>query len=334
MRSQLAQYMDPENGLLWSLLCKGVLTETVYNGFDETRPYKQINQDLMKVLAPKIETCCMQFIDSLVENEQEHIVKFIQTSGTNSDEDRVLRKEEICVINNNMFGLVNLIDPNRMSFLYRLVECECITDTHKERVASYQEKDKKVDALLIILKRRRYKDFCNFKKCLHDTMQRKIADILDKGGLVAVCVKLGERKDREIIESKLIDVLTGYVNERKETIEQLSADQIKVIKEILEEMENSEWSIRVIGCAPWQSIAIYFQCESQHSYEGFKQMHRSGHLRNILESLFICLLNFPNISTELITNVDILESSFRLNGKSILNLEYKGIYLSTGSNFS
>ena len=306
-------------GLLLSLLDKGVLTETVYNGFDVTKPFKQLNEDLMKVLTPKIETCCMQFIDSLVEDDQEHIVKFILTSGTNSDDDRVLRKEEICVINNNMFGLVILIDPNRMSFLYRLVQCECITDTHKERVASCRENDKKVDALLIILKRRRYKDFCNFKKCLHDTMQNKIVDILDKGGLVAVCVKLRQREDREIIESTLIDLITGYVNERKETIEQLSADQIKVIKEILEEMENSEWSIRVIGCAPWQSIAIYFQCESEHSYEGFRRMHRSGHLRKILECLLNSLLNFPECGTELITSVDIIESSYRVNGKSIAN---------------
>ena len=307
--------MDPENGLLLSLLGRGVLTETVYNGFGRAMPYKQLNEDLMKVLAPKIENCCMQFIDSLVENEQEHIAKFILTSGTNSDDDRVLRKEEIDVINNNMFGLVLLIDPNRMHFLYRLFQYRCITDTHKERVACCQEKEKKVDELLVILKRRRYIDFCNFKKCLNDTLQNKIVDILDKGGLVAVCVKLRDREDREIIETKLIDLLTGYVNERTEPQDELSAEQIKVIKEILKEMENSEWSIRVIGCVPWQSIAIYFQCPTERSYEAFLRLYRSGRLKDILERVFHCLLNSPEISPELISNMYIIESFYRLNSK-------------------
>ena len=318
VRTQLAQYMDPENGLLWSLLGRGVLTETVYNEFDRAKPYKQLNEDLMKVLTPKLlETCCTQFIDSLVENEQEHIVKFILTSGTNSDDDRVLKKEEIDVINNNMFGLVILIDPNRMCFLYRLVQYNCITDTHKERVASCQQNDKKVDQLLTILKRRRYRDFCNFKKCLNDTMQNKIVDLLDKGGLVAVCVKLREREDRVVIETKIIDLLTGYVNEKKEPTGQLSAEQINIIKDILKEMENSEWSIRVIGCAPWQSIAMYFQCPTEHSYKAFLELLRSGRLKDILERVFHCLLNSPEISSELITNMYIIESFYRLNSKYI-----------------
>ena len=62
VRTQLAQYMDPENGLLLSLLGRDVLTDTVYNEFDRAKPYQQLNEDLMKVLTPKLlETCCMQF---------------------------------------------------------------------------------------------------------------------------------------------------------------------------------------------------------------------------------------------------------------------------------
>ena len=307
--------MDPENGLLLSLMVKGVLTEAEYNKIDMTKPYKQLNDELMKRLAPNLQTCLMQLLDALEEDDQGNIVKFILTSGTNNDDDRVLRNEEIRIINNNMFGIVNLIDPNRMSFLYRLVQCECITDTHKERVASCRENDKKVDELLTILKRRRYRDFCNFKKCLNDTMQNKIVDILDKGGLVAVCVKLREREDREIIESKLIDLITGYVNERKETFEQLSADQIKVIKDILEEMENSEWSIRLIGCVPWHSIALYFQCATEDSYKRFINMLLSGGLKDLLGRTFHCALNFPKSGNELILSIQIIESSYRLTGK-------------------
>ena len=168
----------------------------ITNKLDRTKSYKRMNEELMNVLEPHLENALLQFLDALEDENQDHIVKYVLTSGTNNDDDRVLNGEEIRIISNNMFGLVNLIDPNRMSFLYRLVQCECITDTHKERVASCREKDKKVDELLTILKRRRYRDFCNFEKCLNDTMQNKIVDILEKGGLVAVCVKLREREDK------------------------------------------------------------------------------------------------------------------------------------------
>ena len=40
-----------------------------------------------------------------------------------------------------------------------------------------------VEKLLSIIKRRRYRDFCLFKMCLHDTLQHKLADILEKGGI-------------------------------------------------------------------------------------------------------------------------------------------------------
>ena len=52
-------------------------------------------------------------------------------------------------------------------------------------------------------------------------------------------MKFARKRRQRNIESKIIDLITGYVNESKETIEQLSADQIRVIKDILKEMEIS-----------------------------------------------------------------------------------------------
>ena len=121
------------------------------------------------------------------------------------------------------------------------------------------------------------------------------------------------RERRQIIESKIIDSITGYVNERKETIEQLSADQIKVIKDILKEMENSEWSIRLIGCVPWLSIAMYFQCGTEPSIEAFEGMYQTGRLKELSNRLCHCLLELPEVEC-IIERIDIIENSYRLSG--------------------
>ena len=153
----LAEYIDPENGLLRCLVVKGVLSDPECNILcksnsdeDHKVSYVELNENLLfQYIMPKIESCCMQFIDALTENDQKHIADFIRTSGDNfKSEDRVLVKKELDIINRNMFPLVNLIDPNRKSFLYRLVSMDCITNRHKLKIESWNEKEDKTDELL------------------------------------------------------------------------------------------------------------------------------------------------------------------------------------------
>ena len=244
------------------------------------------------------------FCEALKANDQQHIVKYIMSAGQDSDrDDRVLSRDEIALIDNNMFCLVNLIDPYRRNFLNRLVSKTCITIRHKEKLETFPEASKKVEELLKIIKRRRYIDFRNFKICLHDTMQHKLVDILEKGGIVIVRVKLNDRNDKKVIESKLIKLITGYVDESDEIDKTLTPEQVDFIKEILRELE--EFDIQLIGNSAWRSIAVFFQCMTEHSFETFEQLYTSGKLKDIFERLFRCLLQFQESQSEIIKEVSV-----------------------------
>ena len=316
--SSLALYLDPENGLLPRLKFKGIITDVEYSMLEEfksdsTKTYMDLNDELLfKYIDPKFGTVCHLFCKALEENDQQHIVKHIMSAGQDSDsEDRVLNCEEISIIDNNMFCLVNLINPYRRNFLYRLLAKQCITNRHKEKIEKFPEASMKMDELLKIIKRRRYRDFRNFKVCLHDTMQHKLVDILEQGGIVTVRVKLHKREDRKVIESKLVKLVTGYVDENDEIDKTLTSEQVEFIKEILRDLE--EYDIQLIGNSAWRSIAVFFQCKTEHSFITFERLYSSGQLKVILERLFRYLLQFEEDQSELIKEVSI--NTGRLNSQ-------------------
>ena len=313
VRNVLAVYMDPENGLLVCLITHGIMNDEDYRRLNRDRPYEELNDDLIVYfIAPKIETHCKNFLDALVENDQDHIAKFIMSCGIDLDsEDRVLNEKELDLINNNMFCLVNLISPYRMDFLYRLVSKKCITNRQKGRIECKSELPKKVDELLSIMKRRRLRDFRNFKICLHDTMQNRIVEIMERGGVVTVRIKLNARKDKQIIESKLIKLVTGYVDEEHEIDKTLTQEQVAVIKDLLKELDKLD--IHLIGNAAWHSMAMFFMCDSNDSFEAFVRLSETGRLKEILETMYRCLLGLSGEKTRLIKTVSIVNHSERMD---------------------
>ena len=304
----LTNYLDSENGLLECLTSHGVLTITEYRVLVEITPNKERNGRLiLQFIQPKIAEKCKEFVDALNKNKQEHIVTHIMSSGLNPGDDRLLTDEEIEIIDNNMFGLVKLIHPYKMEFLYRLVSKNCITSTHKEKIESHKEFTKKVDELLTILKRRRYKDLCNFKQCLHDTMQHKIVELFEKSGLVAIHVKLVNRPDISFIESALIAHMTDYVDGNNEKT--LTAEQKLFIGNLIKELEQAD--IRLLGTSAWHSMAVFFMCSSTNSMQSIKMKFESGKLKEILENVYRIFYKLPECATDLIETISLHGRTFQ-----------------------
>ena len=304
----LLKYIDSENGLLECLLKYGILTMTDYNVLNDITPQKRRNSMLiLNYIKPKIKDCCILFVDALVEDKQEHIVTHIMSSGMNQGDDRLLTDDEIEIIDNNMFGLVNLIHPYKMEFLYRLVSRNCITSTHKETIESHKEFTKKVDELLTILKRRRYRDLCSFKQCLHDTMQRKIVELFEKSGLVAIHVELVKRPDITFIESALIAHMTDYIEENNEKT--LTSEQRQFVDHILQELEMA--NIRLLGTSSWHSMAVFFMCSSANSLQAIHEIFESGKLKKILEKVHRVFYKLPDCAPDLIEKISLHELPFQ-----------------------
>ena len=164
-----------------------------------------MNQTLLGNINIQIESVNKKFIQALCEDDQDHIAKFIVTGGceTNSDE-RLLPRELREVINLNMFCLEKLIDTEKLDLIHKLVAKKCITSNHRDIVVS-SEPEKKAYELLVILRRRRYRDYFNFLECLRKTMQKNIVKILEEGGVTEVQVQFYQkRKDKRDIEAELI----------------------------------------------------------------------------------------------------------------------------------
>ena len=291
MRFRLKLYIDPENGLLDNLLENGILEVSDVNKLLnlQQKTYQEINAILlMNHVEPVIDEQCLQFLTSLQDNDQEHIVKFIISSvkdiGWN---DRLFTKEERKIIDRNMFCLIKLIDPRRDDFLYLLVHDECISEQHRQKIATFLEPSDMVSELFKILQRRTLQNFETFKTCLKLAMQNLAVEILNKGGVAEISVKLEKGADRKSQENALLEILNRYVDAISEN--PIDSEQLAFIK-ILEKILSSK-NTTFIGSRKSHSIAMFFQCESDDSLQIFESFCKNGELTHHLDELFRSLLN-------------------------------------------
>ena len=211
---------------------------------------------------------------------------------------RELRK----VIDDNMFCLGKLIDTEKHDLVYMLATGNCITSRHRDRVIRSKPKDKAYE-LLIILQRRRYKDFFNFMKCLRKTLQRNIVKILKEGGVTEIKVQmLQERTDKKNIETELIRKLTGYVAEDKASY--LSENQKQIVDAILAELaENDIYFIGTCTGTSKGSISMFLQGGRDDSLQVLNDGCESGSLKDKLETGFRSLLEIPDNESPLVKEV-------------------------------
>ena len=181
--NSLISYLDANNGFLTRLKQRGVLYDEEYEELSEvpmsvSNSCVDRNKKLLTEYLPhKIEYCCMEFIEALKDNGQGHIVNFIMNAGEHLD--RVLSKEEIRIIDDNMSCLVNLIDPYKMGFLDLLASVDCITGEHRDLINLCETQQQRNLVLLTIMKQKSYKHYSNFKKGLNHSKQNAIVHVLN-----------------------------------------------------------------------------------------------------------------------------------------------------------
>ena len=264
--SDLEDCIDPENGLLHRLSNQAIIDYADIKILEKIKPYQLLNGELLGRISINIDAISNAFIKALCQDEQDHIAKYIVTAGceTNSDE-RLLPRELRKVIDDNMFCLGQLIDTEKHDLVYKLFRTKCITSRHRDRVIHSKPEDK-AHELLIILRRRRYKDYFNFMECLRKSMQQSIVEILKRGGIVEMKIqRFQERIDKEDIEEELIKKLTGYVDEDNASC--ITEDQRKFVDELLAELAEND--IYFIG--PWTgtskgSNSMFLQSEKDYSF--------------------------------------------------------------------
>ena len=238
---------------------------------------------------------------------------------------RELRK----VIDDNMFCLKELINTEKQDLLMKLVASNCIRTRHRERVMNFKPDEEKAYQLLIIIQRRRYKDFFNFLKCLRKTMQRNTVKVLEKGGVTEIKVQLLQnRSDKKNIEAELIRKLTGYVDEGGQS--DLSEDQKKIVDDLLAELEEND--IHFIGTcavtADSNSMSMFFQGKNKDQIELLKNGCESGSLKDTLESLFRALLDIPDDWPPLVKQVTVRNHSNRHQLNRQTDTEFRCVYSS------
>ena len=300
----LADYIDPENGLLNSLGSHGIIDIHEIEILQKISPYQNLNEELLRTIEINLNSS-KPFIEALFEDEQDHIAKFIVTAGCKTDsEERLLPRKLRDVIDKNMFCLKELINTEKQDLLMKLVTAKCIRARHRDRVMNFEPDEQKAYQLLIIIQRRRYRDFFKFMECLRKTLQRNVVKILEKGGITEVKIKLlQERSDNRNIAAELIRKLTGHVDESNSS--DLSEDQRGFVGDLLEELEEND--IYFIGTctvtADSDSMSVYVQSENDDPIRLLKTACESGSLKNTLEKLFRSLLDISDKWPPLVKDV-------------------------------
>ena len=302
---KLKDYIDPLNELPFCFADKEIMS------FEEADEIERLKPNTTREIVAKINECLKKnsknsitILKALIENDQLHIAKFIVSSGMNTrSPDRVLTKEEKDAIDRNMFYLEKLVNAHADDFLALLVGEKCITSNHKEWIINWRTGNKGVYQLFEIIKRRSLKHFTDFKICLKGTGQQQIVEVLRKGGVVEVTTYLKgieNRTDLDTIEKGIIDKLSGNLGNKNEI--QLNEEQQCFIDELIDLLNKQENRIKFVGSFRTNSIALYFQCETNDSQEWLNDFCQKDDMKMELKTFYQTLQpelkNFTNFDLD------------------------------------
>src|SRR6218665_508426 len=95
-------------------------------------------------------------------------------------DDWPLTDNELSILDINQESLVDLLDCSDL--LIRLFSAQVINGRQRETISSEPTNHRRNEVLLDIIRRRSIDDYRQVVRCLHESNQSHVAEILDKGG--------------------------------------------------------------------------------------------------------------------------------------------------------
>ena len=201
----LCNYLDPECSIISMLRSKDVLTES-----DEARVmvHKTANgqvDQILNILSHKSNCSYQQFIDSLKEKDQEHIV-YILTEGREGHPP--ISKTDLQRIKDKRLDIVDNMDSVGTVLISSLVTSGVFTNIDMQRVESKNKcQYKRNEQILNILVRKSRPHFERFIKALNETDQEHVASLFASTitGTVNVGDQFAERSLEQAIRRDVAD---------------------------------------------------------------------------------------------------------------------------------
>lgn len=289
----LEESIDPDHGFLDKLKCKNALTKKEMLEVEAQATYIRRNSKLLEYISAKCK--CDDLLSALRDSCQSHIANYVEANGAYGKEfgsNWPLTKHEKTMLDVNEESLVDLIDIDS-GLLTNFYSMQIINDRQRQTVSSKPTKFQRNKTLLDMLRRCSISDYTKAIKCLRDTNQSHIAEILEKGG---VFVRIHSEVGDELTEDEII---ANFAN----VLQNKPLDESRRILEL---------TLNVIALKKTKSIIIYVLCKSVRELLELRDMQLKGKLRLEVKKFFMLLLPPPKIMETTTSNLcDITESIFK-----------------------
>lgn len=272
--------MDPDFGLLDSLLAAGVISRREMHEIKSELTIFKRNQSLLKIIEQK--HAVKGLTTALKKTNQAHLSNFLASDGVYDakfGDEWPLFDEEEKTLNINQSTLVENIEPTEL--IEQLLAKAVITQRQYIVMTSLPNPIAKNELLIEFLTRASRRNYQLVIECLNLTGQTHIAEFLKKGGVICeVHVTInGNTETLETYETKIVECFLQMLNQRSD------GDQT-----MIEIIQSGHRGVELIIVKRGGSIAFYFHCDSLEGLTYLHEIVSNGQFKAIVETIFNQLL--------------------------------------------
>ena len=278
--TKIKQNLDPRYGLLDTLYEKDILD---FKTRTEISSWSNSEDCCDKLLVHLIDSEhgtgeSLSGFKEILSNDYSWIYNMIwgDPKDVSNENNRPLFKHEKRRITGNHRYLIKLIDPHKHDFLSLLLEKDCITLSHYEKLISFNKTEEMNSELLKIMMRRSFVHFLSFIECLKETLQYNLGQILETNKIaLSMQVDLKNKK----LEEQIASVLTGTVE-----LDDLDLDEAgkKLVRDILKSLKEKR--LVTVG-GVFGSLTVYILLMSTEAVDELEMLYNTKELETSLRTI-------------------------------------------------